>query len=131
MELVTLEELEQQLTTITDPDERRRLRGKIRRMRRRQGLGTSVSVTRVSSRNRNPYAAETIEDSEARFQRDAPELGLMQLAAGSTFMLAVGYPRQCDLQAAVEAHMSSRGHPPTHWTLARVRDDAMLALGTI
>jgi len=118
VEVVTLEELEAQLTNVSDPLERRRLRGKIRRLRRRQGLGDTVSVTRVRSvRNRNPYADETWQESVQRLRMQAEDLGIREHAESldppnSTWM---GYTRTNDLQTCVEAFIASHGTAPVNW----------------
>lgn len=118
MEVVTIEELEAQLTAVSDPLERRRLRGKIRRLRRRQGLGDTVSVARVRSpRNRNPYADETWQESLHRLRLQAEDLGLPEHVEpmdppNTTWM---GYTRTNDLQTCAEAFIATYGTAPTYW----------------
>lgn len=118
MEVVTVEELEAQLTNVSDPLERRRLRGKIRRLRRRQGLGDTVSVSRVRSvRNRNPYVDETWQDSLNRLRLQAEDLGLREHkdSLEGQQLTWMGYPRTNDFQTCVEAYIASHGTSPGYW----------------
>lgn len=114
---VTVEELEQQLANLSDPDERRRMRGRIRRLRRKMGLGPAVSVTRArTSRGQGVHTGEPWEESLARLRRQAAELELREdvlpLGERDTWC---AYTRTQDLQVAVEAFLARYGKPPAAW----------------
>jgi hypothetical protein len=142
MEVVTVEELELQLSKLVDPIERRRMRGKIRRLRRRQGLGGTVSLARVRiTRSKNPYEAETWQESVKRLREQATELGVAEdvspriADARETWHT---FPRTNHFQVCVESYIASRETPPRGFCILYIADaktldyrDAILALGPI
>lgn len=114
MELETIEDLEQRLTTISDPDERRRLRGKIRRMRRKRD---GISITRVGtrSRSRNPYESEEWEASLARCRAEALELGIPEDTTPGLEGTFTAFPRNVSFEASVEAYVARHEARPACW----------------
>lgn len=142
MEVVTVEELELQLSKLVDPIDRRRMRGKIRRLRRRQGLGDTVSLARVRvTRSKNPYEAETWQESVKRLREQAAELGVAEDMSPRTADVREtwhAFPRTNHFQVCVESYIASREAPPPGFCILYITDgqtldyrDAILALGPV
>lgn len=132
MEIVTIQDLEETLSQTTDAVERRRLRGRIRRMRRKEGVSMDrVAVTR--SRSRDPFANETEEAGVTRVHAAMKAAGISEdhdTLIGQTWY---AFPLHTDVPSAVAKYTAAYGTFPAGYTLLEHVDGgvSMYALGPI
>lgn len=128
MELVNLSSLEATLAEISDPIERRRLRGRIRRLRRKEG----VSIERIT-RSRtpaSPYAAETPRESMERLRQElSPRFTeCHRSVVGETWH---AFPVQVDPDVTLAKYVHLYGAEPSEFMFLEQDVEAWLVLGPV